>query len=132
MKFGEVQNSVTIPEKGLRGVGYAKYPFPALKKGQSVLITPEAGDKLDFKQLKKRLTEAVRQYERRVGKLADGTTKVKEFAVWIDEDAGGVYVGCRFDNSSKTPKNPEAAKSPTKKEAPQSGKVDLRPTTKSK
>ena len=118
MRFGDVRANVAIPEKGARGAGFAKYPFPSLKLGESILVMLDEKDSVDIKQLKKRLTEAVRQYERRLGKVGD--KKVKDFAVWIDDEEAGVFVACREDNS--------AMPTPTEKKA-KSKKVDLRPKT---
>ena len=115
MRFGDVRSNVAIPEKGSRGAGLSKYPFQTLEVGQSILIMLDEKDKLDIKQFKKRLVEAARQYERKLGKV--GEKKVKDFAIWIDEEEGGVFVACREDNSKMSAPATKAKKS----------KVDLRP-----
>ena len=115
MRFGDVRSNVAIPEKGSRGAGLSKYPFQTLEVGQSILIMLDEKDKLDIKQFKKRLVEAARQYERKLGKV--GEKKVKDFAIWIDEEEGGVFVACREDNSKVSAPATKAKKS----------KVDLRP-----
>ena len=97
MQIGAVTKNVHIPEKGAR-VGRQKYPFDTLTQGDTILIRVDVEDELSLAKLKKRVTEAVRQYERRVGKI--GGQKAKDFAVWIDEKADGVYVGLRTDLSS--------------------------------
>jgi hypothetical protein len=97
MKIGAVTKDVHIPEKG-RVAGRQKYPFDTLGQGDAILIRADVEDGLTLAQMKKRITEAVRQYERRCGKV--GGEKAKDFAVWIDEKADGVYVGLRTDLSS--------------------------------
>ena len=128
MQIGKVVRKVDMPEKGVRA-GHQKYPFDEVVVGGAFMIQADVEDGLTLAKMKKRVTEAVRQYERRVGKTKAGQ-KVKDFAVWIDEELDGVWVGLRTDLSdqSKSPvmTGKTSAKTP-RKVAPKQMKKELTP-----
>jgi hypothetical protein len=129
MQIGKVVRKVEMPEKGVRA-GHQKYPFDEVVVGGAFMIQADVEDGLTLAKMKKRVTEAVRQYERRVGKTKG--VKTKDFAVWIDEAQDGVWVGLRTDLSPKGPvaypvdklnRKAEKKPAPMKKPAPAKSKV---------
>jgi hypothetical protein len=121
MQIGKVVRKVEMPEKGVRA-GHQKYPFDEVVVGGAFMIQADVEDGLTLAKMKKRVTEAVRQYERRVGKTKG--VKTKDFAVWIDEGADGVWVGLRTDLSDQSKVAPKITK-PVVKPKP---KVVKKPT----
>lgn len=118
MKIGEVVKKLDIPAKGIRA-GNQKYPFEMLKQGDGFMVLPDVEEGLTLAQMKKRITEAVRQYERRCGKV--GGEKAKDFAVWIEEKENGVYVALRKERKGEAVKPPapkRVVKKVVKKAAP--------------
>ncbi len=116
MIIGSIVNKgvESMPKKGEKAPT-AKYPFAEMTMGDQIFVLPEVEDGTDaasLKKLKKTISSAAKQFERRLGKNVAGK-KIKDFAVWIgkesyeDEDApngvtvlDGVFIGCREDNSS--------------------------------
>lgn len=100
-----IQSDVTslgvenFPEVVTHSIGVSKYPFKDMVLGQAIAFGTEEGETI--KDIKKRLTSAVKQVERRFGKTADGK-KVKGFQIWVatDEESQeeSVVVGCNTYN----------------------------------
>jgi hypothetical protein len=101
MVIGQIQKKIKIPERTDRGIG-CKYPIDTLQEGQGFLVqlTEDDGPEATLASLRKRIVNAVRQQERRLGRTKAGD-KVKDFAVWCDDD--GVMVALRKDNSAQLP-----------------------------
>jgi hypothetical protein len=94
---------VKIPAKIARGIG-TKYPVADMVQGDVILVTPEKEDNAsDLKSFCKRISGSIKQVERRLGKTPSGK-KIRDFAVWVDDTAGGVYVALREDNSGEKAK----------------------------
>lgn len=123
MKIGDAVE-VAIPEKGSRTGGQAKYPFDRLGvDGMAIplyLEPTDIADGVELKDLKKKAKTAANQYERKVGRTAKGE-KVKEVAVWVDEEEGAVFIALRADRSGE---GVAAAKAVKKAPAKKAGKKE--------
>src|SRR5437763_644959 len=100
MKVGFEPVPVTVPEKGVRQ-RVSQYPFGMLKDdGTGYQIFLEAEDELTLLELKKRVKNSAMSYEKKMGKT-EGGEKIREIAVWIDEEEGCVVVACRADRTAE-------------------------------
>lgn len=94
MKIGAIVDGVTIPEK-VRQIK-PQYPFDLVSEGQGFAVAPDAAKNETLATVKKRVSGAARQYERKCGKDETGA-KLKEIVVW--EAKNSVMVACRVDNT---------------------------------